>query len=108
MMNRVRRNLVDGQEKTHLEKLRLLCLARGASGILGMGRAFRRIDDDNSNDLSLEEFTKGLHDTGMDLSDEEAAELFSELDSDGSGCLNMDEFIIALRVREVSFLVLVN
>lgn len=99
MMTSARRALVDGNDKGHLENLRLLCLARGATGILGLGRAFRRIDDDSSNDLSLEEFVKGLKDTGMDISEEESEEVFKEVDVDGSGSLNMTEFLVALRVR---------
>lgn len=98
MMSKSRRVLADGQEKDHLEKLRLLCLSRGATGIMGLGRAFRRIDDDNSNDLNLEEFVKGVKDTGLDITDEEAEELFNEVDVDGSGCINMTEFLVALRV----------
>lgn len=99
MMNKSRRALVDGREKDHIEKLRLMCLARGATGIMGIGRAFRRMDDDGSKELSLEEFTKGLRDTGLDLSDEDAEAVFAEFDTDGSGCLNMTEFLIALRVK---------
>lgn len=98
MMTKSRRALVDGVEKDHLEKLRLMCLARGATGILGLGRAFRRIDDDSSNDLNREEFTKGVRDTGMDISDEEGEELFKEVDTDESGVINMSEFLVALRV----------
>lgn len=76
LINKCQRALDDGKEKSAIEKLRLLCLARGATGIIGIGRAFRRMDDDGNKTLSLEEFVKGLHDTGLECSDEEAAEIF--------------------------------
>ena len=38
LMNKSRRALEDGRAKEPIEKLRLLCLARGASGIYGLGR----------------------------------------------------------------------
>lgn len=76
LINKCQRALDDGTNKDAVEKLRLLCLARGASGIVGLGRTFRRMDDDGNKQLSLEEFTKGLHDTGLEISDEDAEELF--------------------------------
>lgn len=35
------------------------------------------MDDDGNKALSLEEFTKGLADTGLEVSDEEAEEMFN-------------------------------
>nr|ACZ26267.1 putative calcyphosin A [Mayetiola destructor] len=97
LINRCQRALDDGTKKDPIEKLRLLCLARGASGIVGLGRAFRRMDDDGNKALSLEEFIKGIHDSGYECTDEEAGEMFKRFDTDGSGSINMSEFLLQLR-----------
>lgn len=80
LVNRCHRSLNDGTEKDPVEKLRLLCLARGTSGIVGLGRAFRRMDDDGNKTLSLDEFTKGIGDSGLDVSDDEAEQIFKQYD----------------------------
>ncbi|GFU43131.1 calcyphosin-like protein [Nephila pilipes] len=82
-----------------IEKLRLLCLQRGARGILGLGRVFRRMDDNNSGDLNMEEFVKGIRDTGLDISDEDAENLFKQFDKDDSGTIKYDEFLRAVRPK---------
>lgn len=78
LINKCQRALDDGTNKDLVEKLRLLCLTRGACGIIGLGRAFRRMDDDGSNTLTLDKFVKGIHDTGLELPAEEATEMFKE------------------------------
>ncbi|KAG9265590.1 calcyphosine-like b isoform X1 [Astyanax mexicanus] len=80
-----------------VERLRLQCLARGSAGIKGLGRVFRIMDDDNSRNLELKEFMKGLNDYGIMMEKDEAMELFRTFDKDGSGQIDFDEFLITLR-----------
>lgn len=99
MMNRSLRQLKgEGSTADAVERLRLLCLSRGASGILGLGRLFRRLDEDGNRQLNLDEFIGGLRESGFEVSDDEAKILFEKFDADHSGGINMEEFLVAIRV----------
>lgn len=64
-------------------------------------RQFRIMDDNRSGDLSLEEFTNGLKDFGLSVSDEEYKSLFQIFDRDGNGTVKYDEFLRAIRVYAI-------
>ncbi|RTG80103.1 uncharacterized protein DC041_0010468 [Schistosoma bovis] len=84
-----------------IEKLRYQCLLRGASGIAGIGRQFRIIDDDGNKKLDFKEFSKGCKDFGVDLSKDEIKEIFDEIDADQSGFIDFDEFLMSLRIEDL-------
>lgn len=83
--------------KEPVERLRLQCLARGANGIKGLGRTFKIMDDDQSRSLDIKELRKGIHDYGVVMENNEVDEVFQKIDVDGSGQLDFDEFLKALR-----------
>jgi len=77
-----------------LDRLRLLCLARsGSSGILSLGRLFRRLDDNKSGSLSRQEFISGLEEVGFSEGDQ----LFNLFDSNKSDTIDYNEFLVHLR-----------
>ncbi|EDV93269.1 calcyphosin-like protein isoform X2 [Drosophila grimshawi] len=97
LKNKARRELANGLEKDSIYKLRLQCFSRGATGILGLARSFRVMDDDGSKTLSLEEFTKGIIDIGLDANESDIQDMFNRFDTDGNGTINMTEFLMKLR-----------
>ncbi|XP_023166650.1 calcyphosin-like protein isoform X2 [Drosophila hydei] len=97
LKNQAKRELANGLEKPSLDKLRLQCFSRGATGILGLARAFRVMDDDGSKTLNLEEFKKGINGLGLDFNESDTEDLFKSFDTDESGTINMTEFLMKLR-----------
>lgn len=80
-----------------IEKMRLQYLSRGVTGIRGLGRAFRIMDDDSNKRLDMGEFKEGITDYGLVLENEEIKDLFTTIDMDRSGYIDFDEFLRHLR-----------
>lgn len=57
---------------------------------------FRRFDDDNSGDITALEFEQALEEMNIGITTEEAEELLQELDHNGDGVLNEEEFEVLL------------
>ena len=77
--------------------LRACLKARGARGIIGLGRAFRIMDDDRSRGLGPEEFTKAMHDYGTGFTQDEVNALFTGFDTNRNGVVDYDEFLRFIR-----------
>lgn len=56
------------------------------------------MDDDGNKKLNLEEFAKGLEETGLEMSEDEINEVFQKFDTDSDGNISVDEFIVGIRV----------
>ena len=80
-----------------IEKVRAKLASRGARGIIGLGKQFRIMDDNNSRSLDLYEFTKAMKDYMLGFSDTEIRALFAYVDYDRSGSIDYDEFIRSIR-----------
>ena len=70
---------------------------RGGSGIAGLARKFRIMDDDNSKSLSMGEYKKAMKEMNLDFTDRELQTLFEFFDKDGSGDIGYEEFVQGLR-----------
>ena len=80
-----------------IDRLRNKLAARGARGIIGIGKQFRIMDDNNSRSLDLYEFTKAMKDYMLGFSDTEIRALYNYFDYDRCGSINYDEFLRTLR-----------
>lgn len=98
MIHKSQRLLESGTIEDPVEKLRLLCLARGFSGFLGLGRVFRLMDHNGHMILTLNQFTQAIRNTGFEFSSEDTEELFKRFDMDGSGGINISNLLASVRV----------
>lgn len=60
------------------------------------------MDEDGNKQLSKEELTDGLTEAGLELNEGEIDEIMTKLDADGSGGIDLTEFITAVRVSILS------
>lgn len=56
------------------------------------------MDDDGSKSLNLMEFKKALKEMNLKLTDMQIMELFAYFDTDKSGTIDFDEFLVGVRV----------
>uniref|UniRef100_A0A7S2AKR6 EF-hand domain-containing protein n=1 Tax=Octactis speculum TaxID=3111310 RepID=A0A7S2AKR6_9STRA len=82
-----------------LEKLRSQLAKRGTRGICGLGRKFKIMDDDGSSSITADEFTKGMRETGLNLSKTEYGVLFRYFDKDGDKSISYEEFLAGVREK---------
>jgi len=80
-----------------LEKLNAHLKSRGATGIKGLGRAFRIVDKDHSKELNREEFKEAMRIWKMDINEAETSILVAHFDEDGDGQISYDEFLMGVR-----------
>ncbi len=80
-----------------METFRKKLAARGARGIMGLGKQFKIADDDRSHNLDMQEFKKAIHDFRMGFNERDSERLFGIFDRDRSGTIDYDEFLRGVR-----------
>lgn len=60
------------------------------------------MDDDGNKKLNLDEFNRGLQESGLELSEEDIQNMFTKFDTDNDGNISVDEFIAGIRVSVFS------
>jgi Ca2+-binding EF-hand superfamily protein len=67
-------------------------------------REFQNCDVDGSGELDLSELKMVLHAVDITIADPDVATLLAHLDTDGDGCLSIDEFVRALLEDRLKYL----
>jgi Ca2+-binding EF-hand superfamily protein len=81
-----------------LEAFRKQVMAHGGSnGIRTIASIFRRLDDNRNKKLDAEELGEGLAEWGMRMTKQDLAVLVAAMDRTGSGSVNFDDFLVAVR-----------
>jgi calcyphosin len=66
-------------------------------GLNALQRTLRILDTNGDKRLSKDELKLGLRKVGVEINFHELDQLFTCLDADRSGCVDMDEFLVAMR-----------
>ena len=80
-----------------IERIKSLCLRRGANGLRGLTRAFRVMDKNDDATLSIDELRVGLGEAGIDLGIDEMTLLLRSFDVNGDDRISVNEFITVLK-----------
>lgn len=80
-----------------MENFRQKLLLRGTKSIISIGRYFRIIDDDNSGQIDIHEFTKAITEQKLDLSIDDIRLIFASFDRDRSGKISYDELLRVIK-----------
>mmetsp|Transcript_47795 Transcript_47795/g.89051 ORF Transcript_47795/g.89051 Transcript_47795/m.89051 type:complete len:326 (+) Transcript_47795:62-1039(+) len=91
------RENADPKVKTLMDKLRAELFRRGATGMAGLARKFRIIDDSGDGNLDEVEFAKCMKEQKLGLEPEEVKTIFKFFDEDASGTITYDEFLFGVR-----------
>ena len=83
---------------TLVRDIRLTLGARGSLTIRGLAQMFKSMDNNRNKTLDAQELEMGLRDFGINLNSEQVAVLVKFFDKDGSGNINFNEFLTAIRV----------
>lgn len=76
-----------------LLKVRERIRARGARGIIGLGKSFGIMDDDQSGSLDGQEFAKALSSYRISTDPREHEAIFNMFDPDQNGLIDYNEFL---------------
>lgn len=80
-----------------LNSVKRTLLEKGAYGIRGLAKVFKRMDDNGNRLLEPEDFKWGLINYGIYLNDQELSSLIRAFDRNGDGVVNFDEFLVTLK-----------
>ena len=84
-----------------INEIKAKLLERSSSGIKGIARIFRAMDDSGDKKLDVDDFRWGFIDYGFNLTQEEAQQLLDHFDRNKDGVVDYDEFLRALKVRKI-------